>query len=176
MFKLIVGVLVFTFITLVVFINLDPNIVNTSTSTMISNSTNFITTTISGEVQKPGTYVIDNNATLEALIELAGGTTANADENAFHLTLAIKPGGQYYIAPTHDPSDVCGTTALVKVALNSANQENLMTLSNIGNSLATAIIDHRQSKGPFTYLEEIMEVRGIGQSTFTRIKNYITLL
>jgi competence protein ComEA len=51
-----------------------------------------------------------------------------------------------------------------------------MTLSNIGTSLANAIVEYRQSQGNFTYLEQIMEVPGIGQSTYTRIKNYITLL
>jgi competence protein ComEA len=85
-------------------------------------------------------------------------------------------GGQFYIAPKFDPTDVCGTSELTKVAINTANRETLMTLSNIGTSLANAIVEYRQSQGSFTYLEQIMEVPGIGQSTFTRIRNYINLL
>ncbi|MEY3431842.1 MAG: hypothetical protein RIS53_740, partial [Bacillota bacterium] len=129
-----------------------------------------------GEIQKPGTYIIQKDKTLGDLIELAGGATTNADENAFHISTSLIENFHYYIAPAYDPNDVCGTTALVKVGINSASETNLMTLSNIGTSLADAIVDYRQNQGLFQYLEQIMEVPGIGQSTFTRIKNYIHLL
>jgi len=119
---------------------------------------------------------VQRDHTLGDVITLAGGTTTNADEDAFHLTTTLIENLNYYIAPAYDPNDVCGTTALVKVGINSATETNLMTLSNIGTSLAKAIIEYRQTQGLFQYLEQIMEVPGIGQSTFTRIKNYIQLL
>jgi competence protein ComEA len=176
MFKVILGVLFFTIVTLVAFLNLDPNIVQPPTSQLSSLSTDFMTVGISGEVQKPGTYIVKKDGILGDLITLSGGTSTNADEDAFQLTLPLFSGGQFYIAPKFDPTDVCGTSELIKVAINSANRETLMTLSNIGTSLANAIVEYRQSQGNFTYLEQIMEVPGIGQSTYTRIKNYITLL
>jgi competence protein ComEA len=168
--------LFFTIVTLVAFLNLDPNIVQPPTSQLSSLSTDFMTVGISGEVQKPGTYIVKKDGILGDLITLSGGTSTNADEDAFQLTLPLFSGGQFYIAPKFDPTDVCGTSELIKVAINSANRETLMTLSNIGTSLANAIVEYRQSQGNFTYLEQIMEVPGIGQSTYTRIKNYITLL
>ena len=176
MFKVMLGVLFFTIVTLVVFLNLDPNIVQTPTSEITSLTNGFMTVGISGEVQKPGTYIVKIDDQLSDLIALSGGTSSNADDAAYQLTLPLFSGGQFYIAPKFDPTDVCGTSELVKVGLNSANKETLMTLSNIGTSLANAMIEYRQSQGNFTYLEQIMEVSGIGQSTFTRIKNYITLL
>jgi competence protein ComEA len=175
MFKVMLGVLFFTIITLVVFLNLDPNIVTTSTQQVSSIAANYLTASLSGEIQKPGTYILEKQSTLEDLLALAGGTTTNADPLAFHGSLILDGGKSYYIAPTYDPTDVCGTTALVKVGINTANKENLMTLSNIGSSLAEAIITYRQQHGAFSHLEAIMDVSGIGQSTFTRIKNYITL-
>ncbi|MGA0875521.1 MAG: helix-hairpin-helix domain-containing protein [Bacilli bacterium] len=176
MFKIMLGVLFFTIITLVVFLNLDPNIVQNSIVETTSIQSDFITATLSGEIQKPGTYIVKKDGQLSDMIALAGGVTTNADETAYQLTLIVQSGGQYYIAPKFDPNDVCGTTALVKVGINSANRDNLMTLSNIGTSLANAVIDYRQTNGSFQYLEQIMAVPGIGQSTFTRIKNYINLL
>jgi competence protein ComEA len=176
MFKVMLGVLFFTIITLVVFLNLDPNIATTTTTQVSTISGNYFTASLSGEVQKPGTYIIEKEATLQDLLFLAGGATTNADPAAYQVTLKVESGQAYYIAPLHDPTDVCGTTALVKVGINTASKESLMTLSNIGSSLAEAIISYRQQHGSFTYLEAIMNVSGIGQSTFTRVKNYITLL
>jgi competence protein ComEA len=175
MFKVILGVLFFTIFTLVVFLNLDPKLATSTTQQITSVSVDYLTASLSGEVQKPGTYIVEKNATLQTIISLAGGTTNNADDAAFNLTLPLLGGQSYYIAPLYDPTDVCGTNVLVKVGINSASKENLMTLSNIGASLAEAIITYRQQHGSFTHLEAIMQVSGIGQSTFTRIKNYITL-
>lgn len=176
MFKIMIGVLFFTIVTLVVFLNLDPNIVQNSITETSSLANDFMTVTLSGEIQKPGTYIIQKDKTLGDVIQLAGGTTTNADEHAFHLTTSLIANFQYYIAPAFDPNDVCGTTPLIKVGINSASESNLMTLSNIGTSLARAMIEYRESQGPFQYIEQIMEVPGIGQSTFTRVKNYIQLL
>ena len=80
-----------------------------------------------------------------------------------------------YIAPLFDPSDVCMTTKFTKVGINSATETELMTLSNIGQSLASSIVSYRQQEGGFLYLEHLMQVSGIGQATFTRIRNYINL-
>jgi competence protein ComEA len=175
MFKVILGVLFFTIITLVVFLNLDPKVAQQSISQISSISGDMMTANIAGEIQKPGSYLIKKQSTLGDLMSLAGGATTNADSSAYHASLTLETGITYYIAPIHDPTDICGTTALVKVGINSANAESLMTLSNIGSSLASAIMDYRQQQGPFTYLEQVMQVSGIGQSTYTRIKNYITL-
>jgi competence protein ComEA len=174
MFKVMLGVLLFTIITMVVFINIDPNLVTESIS-QTSITDGYLTVQVSGEVQSAGTYIVDKDATLQTLIDLAGGPTDNADPKTYLTTTQVISSKAYYIAPLHDPSDVCGTTLLIKVDLNSADKTTLMTLSNIGSSLADAIIGYRQEKS-FTYLEEIMLVSGIGNATFSRIKNYITLM
>jgi competence protein ComEA len=64
----------------------------------------------------------------------------------------------------------------VKVGINTGSKEELMTLNSIGASIAQSIIDYRTSEGEFTYLEDIMSVSGIGNSTFSKIKNHINLL
>lgn len=174
MFKVILGVLFFTIVSLVVFVNLDPNIAQSiATSSMV---TGYASINLSGEVIKPGTYLIDDNTTLQEAISLAGGLTSNADEAAFDETLRIEIGMAIYIAPKFDPSDVCKEQPLPKVGLNSANASEFTQLSNIGQSLADAIITYRQQEGRFTYLEQIMNVSGIGNATFVRIRNYVTLL
>ena len=60
-----------------------------------------------------------------------------------------------------------------KISINTATQEELMTLSGIGESKALAIIEYRNNK-KFETIEEIKEVSGIGDSLFEKIKDFIT--
>lgn len=62
-----------------------------------------------------------------------------------------------------------------KVSINTANKEELMTLSGIGESKANAIISYRQENGNFNALEDIKNVSGIGDSVYEKIKDNITL-
>ncbi len=61
-----------------------------------------------------------------------------------------------------------------KININTANVELLMELNGIGEVKANAIIEYRTNYGDFASLEEIMNVKGIGEKTFEKIKDYIT--
>jgi|688.fasta_scaffold58099_2 competence protein ComEA len=174
MFKVMIGVLIFTVVTIFIFINIDPNISQTSIS--LSSELDIFTASINGEVLYPGTYLLEKDKVLEDLIVKAGGVTTNADQDAYRLSIELKHTLTYYIAPLHNPNDVCGDELLVKVGINTGSKEELMTLNSIGASIAQSIIDYRTSEGEFTYLEDIMSVSGIGNSTFSKIKNHINLL
>lgn len=62
-----------------------------------------------------------------------------------------------------------------KVSLNSATIEELLTLPGIGESKAKLIIEYREKNNGFKMIEEIMNVKGIGNSSFEKIKSYLTL-
>lgn len=62
-----------------------------------------------------------------------------------------------------------------KISLNSATKEELMTLPGIGESKANLIIEYREKNNGFKTIEDIMEVKGIGQAMYEKIKNYLTL-
>ena len=64
---------------------------------------------------------------------------------------------------------------LGKVAINTANMAELMTLSGIGESRAADIIKYREENGDFSRIEDIMLVSGIGEKTFEEIKEQITV-
>jgi competence protein ComEA len=62
-----------------------------------------------------------------------------------------------------------------KVNLNSATAEQLQALPGIGPSIAKSIIDHRTKVGKFNRIEEIINVKGIGEKKFQKIKDRLVL-
>ncbi len=59
------------------------------------------------------------------------------------------------------------------VNINTASSDDLMKLSGIGTATAEKIIDYRTTNGDFSNIEELMDVKGIGEKTFSKIKNHI---
>lgn len=114
---------------------------------------------IGGAVNNPGYYPLSAADSIEALIQTAGGTTANADPNQFKL-LVPERGGQ------QEPQ---------KVDLNRAEAWLLETLPGIGETRAQAIIDYRTREGPFRNINELTRVEGIGATTYEQIKHLITV-
>jgi competence protein ComEA len=96
-----------------------------------------------------------------------------------NLASPISAGQHIYIPhlgedslPVSPSSRTSGLDA--KININTADAMLLETLPGIGPSLAQRVIDYRQSNGPFSQIEEIMEVSGIGSGVFGRIQDLIT--
>ena len=62
-----------------------------------------------------------------------------------------------------------------KISLNHATKEELLTLTGIGESKANLIIEYRNQNGGFKTIEEIKNVKGIGDKMFEKIKDNITI-
>ena len=60
-----------------------------------------------------------------------------------------------------------------RIDLNRATQEELMTLPGIGEVLAQRIIDYREANGPFRQAAELMNVSGVGEGIFTKLRDYV---
>ena len=68
-----------------------------------------------------------------------------------------------------------GIDSTGKVNLNTATLQDLMTLKGIGQSKAQAILDDRNENGPFSSVEDLTRVSGIGEKTFENLKDQITV-
>lgn len=176
MFKIIIGVVVCTIVLLVVMSQVDKQTSQTEEESSLVDNDNAtsLTATITGEVVHPGTYLLDPSTYLSNLIDAASGVTSNADSDAYDVTYLLEDGMSFYIAPEYDNSNACSMDPIVKVNINSANKEKLMTINAIGDTVATKIIEYRASN-PFKRIEDIKNVSGIGPATFEKVKNYITI-
>ena len=126
---------------------------------------------ISGAVRSPGVYAVADGDRLEDVVVAAGGKTEEADLSAVNLAVRVKDEDRWHIpvhgeelrAPVSEAniSAPCAAAA-GKVDLNSADAEALMALDGIGETLAQRIVGYRDANGPFSNVDELDEVRGIG--------------
>ena len=88
---------------------------------------------------------------------------------AFSLILGL------FVFPLLAQQAQTGKSTAEKINLNTATLEELQKLPRIGAKVAQRIIDYRKQNGNFKKIEEIMKVRGIGEKTFARMKDLLTV-
>lgn len=153
-----------------------------------------------GAVPRPGLYEFVVGARVQDAIDAAGGLLTSADVEAINLAALLEDGQQIAIpyksglepAETFSeelngensldlPKDNQDETLLEEntdtdlININTASLEELDSLPGIGPTIAQRIIDYREENGPFNTIEDIMNVSGIGPSTFEAIQDLITV-
>ncbi|MCR4880036.1 MAG: helix-hairpin-helix domain-containing protein [Bacilli bacterium] len=186
MVKTLIGVIVVAIAVIVVFMFIDPSIAVQTTSiatsvivndntTSLSLEDGYFSATVEGDVSKPGSYVLEEGATMGDLIEKAGGVTEYADEFAYYLDAEVQSGQTYFIASKYDTSNVCTLTDLTKVNINTDDAETLIASKLFTTSVANSIVSHRLEHGEFRTIEDLLDVYGIGNATYRKVRNYVTL-
>ena len=135
---------------------------------------------VAGWVRKPGVYELAEGQRVIDAIELAGGPRRGAELSALNLAALLTDGQQVLVpgpAPEAgtSPGTVPGTTGTTLVNVNSAPAEELETLPGIGEVLAQAIISYREEHGPFTSVDQLEDVSGIGPATLEEIRDLVTV-
>lgn len=120
---------------------------------------------IKGAVKNPGVYTLKFQDTILSLINASGGLLENGDDSSLSYTQMLKDKDVIVIPEKKEQP---------KISINSATQEELQTLSGIGPSMASRIIEYRKNN-TFQTLEQIKEVKGIGDGLFNKIKDDICL-
>lgn len=133
---------------------------------------------VSGAVQTPDVVVLPAGSIVKDALLAAGGATADADLDRINLALAVAEGQHIYVPrkgevdlPVQPPAQRASSD--LKVNINTADATALESLPGIGPSLAQRILDYRQAHGPFSRIEDIQEVSGIGPATFAKIEDLI---
>ena len=132
---------------------------------------------IVGAVKKPGVYTFQKKPRVIEVVEKAGGFTKDAVTAEINQAELVEDGTQLAIASQKDFKEKDGQqaeqTETGKVNLNTAAKEQLMTLTGIGEAKAIAIIAYREEKGKFQKLEDLMNIPGIKEGVFDKIKSQI---
>jgi competence protein ComEA len=144
-----------------------------------------VTVHVAGAVAKPGVYDLDASARVIDAVEAAGGGAPDADLNRLNLAAKVADGQRVHVqrvgeaaAPAPGtPGNPGGGTADPSglVNLNSATPAELETLPGIGPTLAEAIIAERERRGGFRSVNELRDVRGIGEKRFADLKDKVTI-
>jgi competence protein ComEA len=170
---------------------------NTDASSAILSSAN-ITVYVSGEVVKPGVYVLLATARVIDALQAAGGATNQADLVVVNLAAPLVDAAQVFFPrigstprvtmprphaginlPSAGTSGGAGaggsaggsaTSAAGIVDINSATLSDLDALPGVGPSTAQAIIDYRVANGPYASVDDLLNVRGIGPSKLAAMR------
>ena len=164
----------------------------------------YVTVDIKGAVKKPGIYTLEEGSIINDAIKQAGlksnATTKNInlskkiiDEMVIYIytskelnstNVVSEPcvcnevdisscNGNSIIVPGEESNNNVVTNNLINI--NKASKEELMTLTGIGESKAIAIIKYREDNNGFKDISEIMNVSGIGEALYNKIKDSITV-
>lgn len=140
---------------------------------------------VCGAVNVPGVYELDSGSRVYEAVALAGGMREDAAEEYVNHAKLLSDEEQVYI-PTKEeaesakdfPGDAASETDGTdnkKVDINTATEEELKTLSGIGDTRAKSIIEYREINGGFRTIEDLMNVEGIKEGVFEKIKDRITV-
>lgn len=157
--------------------------------------TEYIVIHVCGAVQKSGVYELEEQSRVMDAVLAAGGFSAEADTEYVNLATVLMDGNKVRIPTKEETAHMSqdekdkgdnGVITMQKqentgkdntqmVNINTADLELLCTLPGIGQTRAKSILDYRSENGPFLKIEDIMLVSGIKESSFQKIKEYITI-
>lgn len=159
---------------------------------------------IKGQVVSPGLYLVEKNSRVMDAITKAGGLLDTADTSVLNLGKKVFDEMVIVVYSIDEVANFVQTKEMEsekytscieqqeihndacveveqkkeqseKVSLNTATEEQLLSLPGIGEAKAKDIIKYRNENGPFRIVEDIMKVSGIGESLFAKIKDYIII-
>jgi competence protein ComEA len=136
---------------------------------------------VAGWVRKPGVYQFEPGARVVDAVERAGGARDPADHSLLNLAAPLVDGQQILVPKEGASAPAAGTTGatapggLPIVNINTADETTLETLNGVGPALATAIIQYRTEHGPFTSVDQLDEVSGIGPATLEKLRPQVSV-
>lgn len=170
-----------------IFVDSDEQISDNSISNMETLVTNeekldvsMIFVEIKGEVLIPDVYELQEGSIVKDLIEKAGGLTSEANITNINRAKKLQNHELVIISNINDENNntvfnevIIESNGLININLADINE--LKKITGIGDVKAQSIIEYREKNGGFKSVDEIKNVDGIGEKTFEKIKEKITL-
>lgn len=171
-----------------IFVDTNEEVVFSNTDTVENILTNkdekidipMIFVEIKGEVLKPDVYELQEGSIVKDLIEEAGGLTEEADISNINRAKKLQ---NHELIVIHNINDKDTAPVLNEIVIESnglininlADINELQKITGIGQVKAESIIEYREKNGGFKSIDEVKNVDGIGEKTFEKIKEKITL-
>jgi len=133
---------------------------------------------VSGQVKTPAVVKLEDNGDLKLVdaVNAVGGLTDFADTEIVNLADPLLDGQHIHI-PTKEillQENISAQRGDL-VNINTADETELQKLKGVGPAIAKRIIDFREQNGEFQTIDDIKKVRGIGEKTFAKMKDNITV-
>jgi competence protein ComEA len=133
-----------------------------------------------GKVRKPGIVTVPKGSRVYQAIEAAGGLKGRVDTAALNMARVLTDGEQIVVGiePVSAPAGAAAGTpdaAGGKVNLNTATAEQLDTLPGVGPVTAQAILDWREENGRFGSVDDLLDVKGIGDATLAELRDHVSV-
>lgn len=159
----------------------------------------FIVVDVSGAVQRPGPVRLGTSVRVDDAIAAAGGAATDADLDRVNRAALLGDGERIYVPrrgedTVPEPVNGGGATGAAgssgpagrsttggeeaksaTVNLNTATVDELDTLPGVGPATAESIVEYRNEHGRFSRIEDLLDVRGIGNAKFTALRNRVTV-
>lgn len=143
---------------------------------------------IKGAVKNPKEYELKEGSRIRDLIEIAGGLTAEADEEKIYFSkiledeqcIKIYKVGEEVLdseieAQGHQKKGTGTVDSKGMININKATVEELMTIPGIGQAKAQSIVDYRNENGKFKSVDELTNITGIGAKTLEKLRDKVDI-
>lgn len=142
---------------------------------------------VAGAVREPGVYTLAAGARVVDAVDAAGGLRPDADEAAVNLAQPLIDGAQVRV-PEPGEAPLAGTGVLpaapssggasstsAPIDLNAADATALEGIPGVGPVTAERIVAHRQEVGGFRSVDDLLDVRGIGEARLAEISEHVVV-
>ena len=131
-----------------------------------------------GKVKHPGIVTVPAGSRVHDAIAEAGGVRGKVDPATLNMARVLTDGEQIIVGMepvgASAPAGGASTATGSRISLGTATLEQLDTLPGIGPVTAQAILDHRAEHGPFTSVDDLLDVKGIGEATLADFRDQVT--
>ena len=151
--------------------------VETLKITDVDYSSEEIIVEINGEVKKPGRYSVPLGISVHDAIYIAGGITKDGNLESVDLSMLLTKPCTVTVEKNYDYDVPVSVLKLFssenRCDINSASLADLVSLPGIGESIAQDIVNYRKVNGNFKTIEELKNIKGIGDKKYNEIKDLI---
>jgi competence protein ComEA len=141
---------------------------------------------VAGAVVQPGVLALPAGSRVVDAIDAAGGAAPDADLGRLNLAAEVADGERVYVPTVGEvvPAPVVGGSSRSGdgaagppplVDLNTASVDELDALPGVGPATAQAIVDWREERGGFTSVDQLLDVRGIGEAKLAQLRDLVTV-